>query len=133
MKEVFYSMPEIYIAALAVMYGITLYAVWFASNVVAKFMLAQQFNKDWKPNREDMKNKNYATHLTIAMQIAIAVVMLMHLSCNLHVWLRPFSEILSLIAAAYLPLMIVIIVSVLVVAKLTIGRYLKRHINKNTK
>lgn len=128
MKEVFLSMPVIYVAALAIMYAVTLYAVWFASNVIAKFMLEQQLSKNWKPSKEDMKNKNYATQLTIVMQLAIAVIMLMHLSLNLHIWSCPFSEILSLTLAAFLPLIIVVIISVIVVAKVTIGHYLKKHL-----
>ena len=133
MKEVFISMPGIYFAALAVMYGMTLYAVWFASNVIAKFMLAQQFNKNWKPNRDDMKSKKYAEHITILTQGVIFVIMLMHLTINLHIWSCPFTEILSLLTAAFVPLIILIIVSVIVVAQLTIRHYLKKHINRNTK
>lgn len=131
MKEVFFSMPGIYIAALAVMYGITLYAVWFASNVVAKFMLNRQLDRDWKPNREDVKNKKYAEHITILMQGVIFVIMLMHLTINLHIWSCPFTEILSLLTAAFVPLIILIIVSVIVVAHLTIRHYLKKHLRKH--
>lgn len=128
MEKVFFSMPVIYVAVLAIMYVIMLYAVWFSANVVAKFMLKQQCNRQWKPSKEDMKNKNYAMQLTFVMQIVMAVVMLMHLSFNLHLWSCSLTEILLTLLVAFLPLIIVVLISVLVIAHMTIKHYLKKHI-----